>query len=205
MPLRWLADTSCYSAAVIPQQFYVVVDQGEHDARSLHATLPPPVERFELGSTYEVQVFRTADVDMRWLDLPMADGAEARFPMEIAATHLQMIRSEAVVEGGVVVATGKPGTVIYGPYMALPKGSYELVWMGRGLDAAGDIAFRVHAAGGTNVFAKADVHARDLPREPGELTRLAFRLNRPRDGVEFLVKTSGGGRVELQRLVIYRR
>lgn len=205
MPQRWLADTSCYAAAAIPEQFYIVVDQGEHDARALAATLPSPVDQFRVGTTYEVVVFRAADVAMQWLDLPMLDGAAARFPMEIAATHPQMRRGEAIVDGTAVVATGRPGTVIYGPYISLPEGRYELTWMGRGLETLGEIAFSVRAGGGAEVFAQVEGLAKDLPRNPGELRRVAFRLDRPRDGLEFLVETGGGGRVELQRLVIRRR
>lgn len=201
VPQRWLADTSCFTAAAIPERFYVVYDRGEPDV----AMLPPPVERFHVGPTYEVAVFRTADTDMRWLDLPMADGDDARFPMEIAATHPQMRRSLAVVERAAVVATGEPGTVIFGPYIALPRGDYELVWIGRGLDTPGEIEFSVHAAGGADMFAAARMPAKDLPRGPGELTRLAFRLSRTGDGFEFLVRTAGGGRVEIQRLVLSRR
>jgi hypothetical protein len=200
VPQRWLADTRCYAADAIPERFYVVYDRGEEVT-----ILPPPVERFHVGPTYEVAVFASASTDMRWLDLPMVDGDDARFPMEIAATHLQMRRSQSVVEGGAVVATGTPGTVIFGPYIALPRGDYELVWIGRGLDTPGEIAFTVHAAGGANVFAKQQAPAGGLPRAPGELARLAFRLKRTRDGVEFLVRSSGGARVELHRLVLYRR
>ncbi|HEY0987029.1 MAG TPA: hypothetical protein VGD80_08255, partial [Kofleriaceae bacterium] len=201
VPQRWLADTSCYTLAAIPDRFYVVYDRGEPDV----AVLPPPVERLRVGPTYEVAVFRTAAADMRWLDLPIVDGDDAQFPMEIAATHLQMRRSVAVVEGASVIATGEPGTVMFGPYIALPRGDHELVWIGRGLDAPGEIEFSVYAEGGASLLAEARVSVRDLPRSPGELTRLAFRLERLRHGVEFVVRTAGGGRVELQRLVLSRR
>jgi hypothetical protein len=164
MPQRWLADTACYTAAAIPEQFYVVIDQGEHDEAALRATLPSPVDRFRVGAAYEVAVFRTAGTAMQWLELPMADGKEARFPMEIAATHLQMRHREAVVDGTSVVATGTPGSVIYGPYIALPRGRYELVWFGRGLDSPGEIAFSARGGGGAEIFAQVEVHAKDLSR-----------------------------------------
>jgi hypothetical protein len=111
----------------------------------------------------------------------------------------------AIVDGTAVVATGEPGAVIHGPYISLPKGRYELVWMGRGFDTPGEIAFSVRAGGGAEVFGQVQGPAKDLPRNPGELKRFAFRLNRPRDGLEFLVESGGGGLVELQRLVIRRR
>jgi hypothetical protein len=205
-PLRWLADTACFDIAEIPASFYVMTYQDDKDeAMSLHQTLPPPVDRFRVGPTYEVAVFPTAGAPMQWLHLPLVDGPAARFPMEIGATHLQIRPGEAIVEGAAVVATGTPGTVISGPNIALPKGTYELVWMGRGLDAPGEIAFSARVRRGHLVLARVQVLAKDLPRDPGELIRLAFRLNGARAGIDFLVETSGGGRIELQQLVIRQR
>src|SRR5262249_19720984 len=142
---------------------------------------------------------------MQWLDLPMPDGAAARFPMTIAATHLQMNRGEAVVEGDAVVGTGKPGTVMYGPYIALPRGSYELVWTGRGFDTPGSLPFSARAAGGSDILAQVEALAKDLPRASGELTRVKFRLHHARDALEFLVESGGGGRVAIERLELLRR
>jgi len=204
MPQRWLADTSCYRAAELPAQFYVVTDQTEHDAASVREALPAPVDRFHVGPMYEVLVFRTADNTKPWLELPLADGVDARFPMEIAATHLQMSRGESTIDGSAVVATGQPGTVIYGPYIALPKGRYELIWIGRATDTPGKLAFSVRAAGGRKVFAQLEAAAGELPRTTGELCHLAFRLDRAYDGVEFLVHSSDGGRVALDRLIVRR-
>ncbi|HEU4733232.1 MAG TPA: hypothetical protein VFT22_35310 [Kofleriaceae bacterium] len=205
MPQRWLADTSCYVAARLPERFYIVIDRGEHDERALRNTLPPGLERFRVGSAYEVVVFRTAEVPLPWLDLPLLDGADARFPMEIPATNLQMSLGEAVREPDAVVATGKPGTVMYGPYITLPKGSYELTWFGRGIDTPGRLAFSVRTSGGATKLDQVEVLASDLPRQPGELLHLSFRLKRPRDGLEFVVRSDEGARVELTRLVIRRK
>jgi hypothetical protein len=210
MPLRWLADTACYAAAAIPAQFYVVSYQvDQDDVRSLAATLPPPVDRFQVGPTYDVAVFRTADAAMQWLALPIPDGPDARFPIDVAATHLQMRRGEAVVEGTAVVATGAPGMVIEGPGIALTRGRYELVWIGRGLDTPGELMCSVRTRGGGIVLAHASVRAADLakelPRDPGELCRLELVLNRTRPGLDARIETTGGARVALERLVIRRK
>ena len=210
MPLRWLADTSCYAAAAIPAQFYVVSYQvDQDDVRSLAATLPPPVDRFQVGPTYDVTVFRTADAAMQWLELPIPDGPDARFPLDIAATHLQMRRGAAVVEGTAVMATGTPGMVIDGPGIALTRGRYELVWIGRGLDTPGELTCSVRTRGGGIVLAHAEVVAKDLAKDlrgaPGELCRLELVLNRTRPGLDARVETTGGARVTLERLVIRRR
>lgn len=203
VPQRWLADTSCYDPARLPETFYVVVDEGEHDAIAVREALPPPIDRFRAGPSYEVLVFRTAEMTKPWLALPMADGELARFPWRIPATHLQMARGESIVDGDRVIGTGTPGTVIYGPYIALPRGRYELVWYGAGMDTPGDLEFSVRSNGAETVIARVTQPARALPRA-GELVRIPFTLKRLREGIEFLVRTTGGGRVALEHLEIVR-
>ena len=67
-PQRWLADTACFDAATLPDRFFVVIYQADgQDHVAAAATLPSPAERFTVGPTYEVYVYRTADTSTGWL------------------------------------------------------------------------------------------------------------------------------------------
>jgi hypothetical protein len=205
MPLRWLASTSCFTAAGLPDRFYVVAYQADRDRAAIRATLPPEAERFQVGETYEVYVYRTADTPLAWLDLPLADGERATFPMRIPATNLQLVRGKVAALAGELVATGEPGMVLHGPYLELPKGDYEVRWIGHGLAAAGQLAFSVTLSGGHKVLAHGVLDTRQVPRGEAELIRLAFRLDRARNNLEFPIESSGGGRVSLHELVIEKQ
>ena len=202
MPQRWLTQPSCYTQ--FPERFFVVADQTEHDRVAIAATLPAPLEKFSVGPTYEVYVYRTADTSPAWLDLPLPDNDKSAFPLRLAATHLQLKRSKVALENGRLVATGEPGTVLYGPYITLPRGRYHATWSGNGLPSQGAIRFYV-TAGGRDRLAEAVVLAKDLPTTPGKLVELQFKLDASRDNIEFSVYSEGGGRVALDELVITRR
>jgi hypothetical protein len=201
MPERWLADTSCYTAAVLPERFYVVAYQTDDDRRVIRATLPREIERFSVGDTYEVHVYRTRDASPAWLDLPLPDGERAAFPMRLPATHLQLIRGNAAVESEELVATGQPGTVVSGPNIELPRGSYTASWIGRGIASSGELAFSVTSRR-RRVLARAALDAARLSSDRGELTRLAFTVDRPQNRIEFRIESAAGARVSLHELVI---
>ncbi|HWO17765.1 MAG TPA: hypothetical protein VNO30_03280 [Kofleriaceae bacterium] len=205
IPQRWLADTSCYTASALPEQFFVVTDHDERDEQALRATLPPPAERFHVGDTYEVSVFRTAEVPLLWLELPLREGKDAVFPMRLAAAHPALQRGKGVAAGNRVIATGQEGYVVYGPYMKLPKGRFRARWIGNGFDSPGWIIFIVAADAGKEELARITLPARDLPRERGQLVEIPFKLPVPREGVELTVFSKDGGRVALDELVLERR
>jgi hypothetical protein len=201
MPERWLADTSCYTASVLPERFYVVAYQGDDDRSVIRATLPREIERFSVGDTYEVYVFRTRDASPAWLDLPLPDGERATFPMRLPATHLQLIRGNAAVESDDLVATGEPGAVVSGPNIELPKGSYTATWIGRGVASSGELALSVTSRR-RRVLASTALDAARISRDRGELARLAFTVDRPQNRIEFRIESAGGARVSLHELVI---
>jgi hypothetical protein len=201
MPERWLASTSCYDASSFPDRFYVVAYQGPDERNALRATLPPEIERFSAGDTYEVHVYRTLDASPAWLDLPLPDGSDATFPMRLPATHLQLIRDKSAVEAHDLVATGQPGTVVSGPNLELPRGRYTATWIGRGLPSSGELAFAVTSRG-RRVLARTALEATRLPIDRSELVRLAFTVDRPQNRIEFPIESTGGGRVALYELVI---
>jgi hypothetical protein len=206
-PERWLADTSCYTRAKLPDRFYVVVYQNEGDRRAVRATLPTELQRFTVGKTYEIYVFRTDDASTAWLDLPIPDGELATFPLHVPATYLQLRRDKAVVESGDLAATGEPGTVVYGPYIELPKGAYTATWTGNGIESPGQIVFYVTGAerdAWRNLAAPITREAIQIPKETGELVRLPFTLKRAARGVEFKVESRDGARVALHELVVER-
>jgi arylsulfatase A-like enzyme len=117
-------------------------------------------------------------------------------PWRRSATDDSFGRGNAVVDGDALVATGAPGTIVFGPYIKVPAGQFELVWRGRRLESAGQIAFSVRSHSGANISTYVIVDAASLP-ESGELVRIPFVLDRPRFDVELVVESAGGGRVAL--------
>jgi len=205
IPQRWLADTSCYTASALPDRFYVVAYHDESDDAALRATLPPPAERFHVGETYEVSVFRTALVSLAWLELPIHDGDELRFPLRLPATHLAIHRGAVALEAGQLVATGQPGSVVFGPYLRLPKGSYRVVWRGSGVASPGDLTFTIAADFGHDVLARSTVPAGAIGKDHTTLVELAFAIDRTREAVELPIVSAGGARVSLDDVVLEQR
>lgn len=206
IPERWLADTSCFRASRLPRRFFIVIDRIELEEASLRQTLPAPLERIRVGDTYEAYVYRTADVSLAWLDLPVPDGPNAVFPMRFSASNLQLVREKVVFQTDELVGTGEPGTVVYGPYIELLKGEYEAVWYGRGVGGPGRISFTAMASFGRNRLAPATEFPTEALRPTrGELIRIPFSLSRSRQQIEFPVTSIDGGRIVLDELVVERK
>lgn len=204
MPQRWLDDTTCYTASMLPERFYVVTYQNDHDRAALRATLPPAIELFNVGPVYEVHVYRTAEASPAWLDLPVPDGELATFPLRLPATHLQLRRGgNAAVESGDVVATGG-GELVRGPYLDLPKGDYQVRWIGNVLASNGNVAFRATARKERDVVAEVIRGVDQLPTARGDLVTLTFSLPR-RQNVEFPIEILGGAKIALHELVIEKK
>lgn len=203
IPQRWVVDTECYTPSALPEKFYVVADHHERDDTALSATLPAPVERFSVGDTYVISVYRKADVPLSWLELPLSDGDETRFPLRIAADHVALRRGKVALANGRMVATGEAGYITFGPYMRLPKGQYALRWSGSALGTEGVITFGVAADVGKYEVKRITVGAKDLPAS-GELVRMPFVLDRKRADVEFTVFSAGGARVALDEMILER-
>jgi len=205
IPQRWLADTSCYTASALPDRFYVVTDHDDRDDAALRATLPPPAERFHVGPTYEVAVFRTAEVSLAWFELPIHDGDELQLPMQLPAAHPAIRRGEVAVDGGRLVATGTPGVVATGPDLGLPRGAYRVVWHGRAVASTGELTFTVATDVRHDVLARATVPAGSIGKDHTTLVELTFVVDRTGVGVEFPVASAGGARVALDDMVLERR
>jgi hypothetical protein len=206
IPQRWLADTACYTASALPARFFVVTDHAvPDDDATLRQTLPPPEERFHIGPTCDVAVYRTAAVPLAWLALPIHDGDELALPLRLPVSHPALVRGEGSVDGDRLVATGAPGPVASGPSLALPRGAYRVTWRGHAITSPGRLTFLVMADDGTDVLARATVDP--AAAGPGAATRveLSFATDRPRNGVEVVVVSGGGARVALDEVVIDRR
>ncbi len=202
IPSRWLTDTSCFDRATVPDRFFVVAGRSKVERDAIQLTLGPELERFAVGGTYDIYIYRTADTDMDWLELPIRDGDDAVFPMHLAAKHLQLIHDKAVLAGGDLVATGEPGTIVYGPYIALPQGTYDISWIGSGVESTGEIDFVVTATGGPTFLARAKVDASKLDRGRSEVVRMRVKLATRRNNIEAIATNHGGARIALHELVI---
>ncbi|MGE0867997.1 MAG: sulfatase [Kofleriaceae bacterium] len=128
-----------------------------------------------------------------------------RLPLRIAATSAELRRGNVTVSSGGLIATGEPGTLVYGPYLQLPKGKYDLTWLGRRIDAMGKLGFRVMADSGREVIAQAILEANEIPPKGTALIHVPFALDRQRSQIEFVVESSDGGRVVLDELVVESR
>lgn len=205
IPQRWLADTTCYTAPALPARFFVVTEHDARDHAALRATLPAPEERFHVGPNYDVAVFRTDRVPSTWLEMPIRDGDELALPLRLPGNHPALRPAESAADGDRLVATGAPGVVVAGPWLALPPGAYRVTWRGHAIASAGQLTFTVVVDGGADVLARATVDP--AAAGPGAATRVAltFATDRMRNGLETLVVSEGGARVALDEMVLERQ
>ena len=109
------------------------------------------------------------------------------------------------MDAGRLVATGEPGTVMYGPYLRLPKGDYDARWTGGVVESPGEITFVVTADAGQDELARVVIPASKIGGDRAELAHLRFTLDHARDAVELAVFSVGGARVALDEVVLERR
>lgn len=134
------------------------------------------------------------------------DAGAPRFPLVVPANDPALRHGTSVLEGATLVATGEPGTVVFGPYMDMPRGRFLVRWIGQGIDSPGTIAFDATATGEPKNFAQYDVPAKNLPRYDGATVgALEIELPKGAHGFEIRVYSSGGGLIRLTRAVIERR
>jgi len=208
LPQRWLASAACFDPAALPDTFFVVGYQDESARKAIRTTLPIEVDRFHVGETYEVHVFRKQDNPTAWLALPIPDRELAAFPMRIPATHLQVRREHVTATGEELTGTGEPGTLVFGPYIDLPRGEYVATWTGSGIATPGRIVFTLIGTPlGRNrraLVPPVTREARAISPQRSELVRFVFSAKRPVAGVELVVESADGARVTLHDLLIER-
>jgi hypothetical protein len=206
LPYRFGTDVTCFDRAAMPDRFFVAALPEERDdaARAAAATFGPELERFTAGD-FEVRVFRTDQASPTWLLPPVDEPKPLRFPLRVAAAHPQMRHDKATVQGTRVESTGEDGTIVFGPYVDLPKGRYRVRWRGRVLSSPGELDFDVVASGGAATLARRSAHAADLADGgEGDLVTMEIEADAPAKGVEARVFARGGARIVLTALVIER-
>lgn len=207
VPYRWNTSLDCFDRRALPDRFYVVERTEERAwSRPALAAMPPPIERFRVGDDFDVSVFATTDATIDWLEVPLPEGDALKMPLHLRATHPQIARGEVVAEGGALVATGKDGALVSGPYLVLPKGRYRAVWIGSGVeDATGELVFDATVDRAKIELAHRTVEAAEIAAvHDGLLVSLDFELASTVRGVELRVFARGGARVKLDELVLDR-
>lgn len=71
VPRKWLVDTRCFQASLLPESIYVIAGPQEREAATKAlavAKFPAPRDQFEVEG-FAVNVYRTADCPIEWLDL----------------------------------------------------------------------------------------------------------------------------------------
>lgn len=196
LPFKWNVPLWCYDPKRMPERFFLVLKpQNRQEARTAvrHTLVKPPLETFDSGG-YEVQVYRTADVDTSWLAYPVPDGPDLELPWQAPAANPQMF--SRVIEPTAQKTfefNGKPGETVYGPYVNLNRGRYRLTWFGQspGADARA-MHFSVTDTGGRHLLGEVDGHTVTSP--DGKATPVAtidFQVKMPVPGVNFVVEQRG--------------
>lgn len=101
--------------------------------------------------------------------------------------------------------TGKTGWLMFGPYVALPAGRYEVALQGLALEGhAGVVHLDVAQGKGSEVLAAAELDAPVLqsPPSPDGLAVLAFTLARPSSDLEVRVRVTEASNLSLSGFVI---
>jgi hypothetical protein len=203
-PYKWGVDSGCFERSNIGDRVYFVAAAEERVpyASGVMKTFGPAVDRFEAGG-FEVSIFESASLEWGWLALPLPSGDAIRFPLVLSANHPAIRRGNVARSDRSLVATGKEGNLVFGPYLDLPAGDYTARWFGRGIASPGDIAFDAFAQD-TGHLGDFRVPAKDLVGRD-ELASVSFTLPGATRGVELRVHADDGARVELRELRIERR
>ncbi len=207
VPQRWNVERYCYDRAALPERFYVVSypESPQEEEAASRSTGTQPVERLTVG-TYVLSVFTTANARLNWLDLPLADGEHMVWPFHLPAAHVafRQINVEPF-KNGPVEASGVAGTVLHGPYIALPKGTFHVRWMGSGIESSGELKFDLTSENGRTMLAQRQIPSSSLSNiKHGELLTFDVSLESPAKGVELRVFSDGGARVSLDEVIIER-
>ena len=208
-PFKWNVPLWCYDATRMPERFFLVLKPQNRPAARMavrHTLVKPPIETFDAGG-YEVQVYRTADVDTSWLAYPVPDGADLKLPWEAPAANPQMF--SYVIEPTAQKTfefKGRPGETVYGPYVNLNRGRYRLTWFGKspGADARA-LHFSVTGTGGRHLLGEVDGYTVASPDgQTAPVATIDFQVKMPMPGVTFMVEQRGHAHATLTRFRLER-
>ena len=211
IPYKWNTRTTCFERTALPARFYLAVSPDEREAAGKATQkFPAPVDRFTVGSFFDVSVYETAQVSLDWLDIPVADGENLRLPLHMNAAFPQLRRVKGEAVGAAVAATGEEGCVVFGPYMELPRGRYLLRWTGSVDGMNGEVDFDVtiknSITGKPDVIMTRSIAAVGSPHgHTGELIRMELDFKAPVHDFEARVFSRAGAKVILEELVLERR
>lgn len=209
LPFKWNVPLWCYDPKRLPERFFLVLKpQNRQEARKAvrHTLVKPAIETFEAGG-YEVEVYRTADVDTSWLAYPVPDGTDLKLPWDAPAANPQMF--SRVIEPTARKTfefNGQPGETVYGPYANLNRGHYRLTWFGQlpGTDAQA-IHFSVTDTGGRHLLGEVKGHTVTSPDgQPAPIATIDFQIKMPVPGVNFVVEQRGQARATLSHFRLER-
>lgn len=167
-------------------------------------TLPFALDRQRFSVEFSVQSANGAMVtldDLTIVQTAQDPAALLQRPHTFAATAPSLRHARCELRDERVIATGEEGTIIYGPYIQLPRGAYELRWTGEGMGGPGQIVFSITADAGQEILARVAVDAAAIP-DHGDAVILPFVLDRLRSQIEFVVQSTDGGRVTLDHVVV---
>ena len=208
-PFKWNVPLWCYDPKRLPEQFFLVLKPQNRSAAQTavrHTLVKPPIETFDAGG-YEVQVYRTSDVDTHWLAYPVPDGADLKLPWQAPAANPQMFsRGIEPTEQKTFKFTGKPGEAVYGPYVNLNRGRYRLTWFGQSPGAdAHSMHFSVTGTGGRHLLGEAEGQAVASPDgKAAPVATIDFQVKMPMPGVNFVVEQRGQAQATLTHFRLER-
>lgn len=208
LPFKWNVPTWCYDPSAMPDRLFFVL-KPQHDAAARQAvrnTLPNhPIEQFSVNG-YEVLVYRTSDTPLDWLAYPVPDGPDLALPWQAPAANPQMFsRVLKPSADRTFEFQGRPGEVVFGPYVNLEKGHYKLTW--KGMFSAEDWAqlnFRVQSSNGKKVFAQLHPALASEQAKTLRSTSIEFEMPRASGGVNFLVEQTGTAQGSLNSFTLER-
>ncbi|MFT4197633.1 MAG: hypothetical protein QM601_06960 [Pseudoxanthomonas sp.] len=175
----------------IPPEGFVEVDTVDFVERQYCHGIDPPTSICVRADT-RLFVYRKTTPD------PTRQGSDALRMGSMDPDVNTLVGSKA---DGLLVATGQPGFVMFGPYVPMPKGSYTLVLEGSG---AQPFTLDIADQRGVRVFATRTVSGAENPGQ-GELARLDFELPDGVEDLEVRVSVAAGSDIRIEGYRIVNR
>ncbi|HZT43186.1 MAG TPA: GxGYxYP domain-containing protein [Chthonomonadaceae bacterium] len=151
-------------------------------------------------------------IDRQEIAGPMPSGLSLRFTRQFAAVELAhrfgQAEPDAPAGGHLVWAAlrekTEPGWIVYGPYLPLPPGRYlALFRLKRIGDGAGPVAtIDACTGGGTNILARLDLSADDLPQ--GDYRAFPLLFDHPGGEIETRVNWTGNASLLVDSITLWK-
>jgi 2-polyprenyl-3-methyl-5-hydroxy-6-metoxy-1,4-benzoquinol methylase len=140
-----------------------------------------------------------------WFAQPFEDAEIASW--NASDMSLQTLVGKRAEDGSAISSTGKAGYLVFGPYVALDPGFYEVQWEGAGsasiangrVDVACECGSRILGTAEFSVGKKVDRRATRV------LAHLRFSIDAPVADLEFRMHVNADSALHLSRIVLRRR